>query len=123
MKDKLIASLARTPDLVRSLVADVCETSLSHKPAPDVFSLRENVMHVRDIDIEGYEKRIVLILSEVRPTLPDVDGARLAIERDYNNQPLAAALEAFANSRSRSIARLRQITDADLDRTAEFEGV
>jgi hypothetical protein len=118
-----IETLASTPARIRALVDGVCETELSHKPAPDVFSLRENVLHVRDIDIEGYERRIVLILAESSPLLPDVDGARLARERDYNNQPLAPALADLAASRARSIVRLRRATEKDLERQAEFEGV
>ena len=62
-------------------------------------------------------------MSEERPFLPDVDGARLAVERDYNARPLVPALEAFAASRARSIALLRSASDRDLERTAEMEGV
>jgi hypothetical protein len=116
----VIEALAAMPDRVRALLDGVCETELSRKPAPDVFSLRENVLHLRDIDIEGYEKRILRALAEENPFLPDVDGAKLAVERDYNNQPLLPALEAFAQSRARSINRL---AGADLERVAEMEGV
>jgi hypothetical protein len=116
----MIESLAATPERVRQLLAGVCEAELSRKPAHDVFSLRENALHLRDIDVEGYEKRVQRILAEKHPFLPDVDGARLARERDYNSQPLMPALDAFAASRARSMARLR---NADLDRTAELEGV
>ncbi|MDQ6799514.1 MAG: DinB family protein [Acidobacteriota bacterium] len=116
----MIESLATMPDRIRALLDGVCEAELSRKPAPDVFSLRENVLHLRDIDIEGYEKRIVRVLGEENPFLPDIDGAKLAAERDYNNQPLLPALEAFAQSRARSIERL---AGADLERVAEMEGV
>ena len=116
----MIESLAATPERIRQLLAGICEAELSRKPADDVFSLRENVLHLRDIDVEGYEKRVERILTEEHPFLPDVDGARLARERDYNHQPLMAALEAFAASRARSIVRLR---NADLDRSGELEGV
>lgn len=116
----MIERLTETPARVRALLEGICETELSRKPSDDVFSLRENVMHLRDIDIEGYEKRVMLVLAEEHPLLPDVDGARLSRERDYNNAPLAPALEAFAASRARSMERLR---GADLSRTAEFEGV
>lgn len=116
----LIATLAAMPERVRALVEGVCDSELSRRPAADVFSLRENVLHLRDIDIEGYEKRVILMLSEANPFLPDVDGARLAIERDYNNQALEPALDAFTASRARSVERL---SGADLERTGEFEGV
>jgi DinB family protein len=116
----VIEALATMPDRIRALLYGLCEMELSRKPAPDVFSLRENVLHLRDIDIEGYEKRILRALAEENPFLPDVDGAKLAVSRDYNNQPLLPALEAFAQSRARSINRL---AGADLERVAEMEGV
>jgi hypothetical protein len=116
----MIETLAATPERLRRLIEGVCETELSRRPTGDVFSLRENVLHLRDIDVEGYEKRIARILTEEHPLLPDVDAARLARERDYNAQPVGPALDVFARSRATSIARLRS---ADLDRTAELEGV
>ena len=118
----VIDLLEQTPERVRSLIAGQSEEALSFKPAPDEFSLRENVLHLRDIEIEGYEGRIIRILSERDPVFPDVDGARLARERNYNAQPVAPALEAFTASRARSIERLRAIAPADLERTGELEG-
>ncbi len=118
----VIDSLEQTPERVRGLIAGRSEEALSFKPAPGRFSLRENVLHLRDIDVEGYEQRIVRILSERDPTFPDVDGATLARERNYNTQPVAPAFEAFAASRARSIERLRAITPADFALTGELEG-
>ena len=118
----VIDFLEQTPECVRGLIAGRSEEALSFKPAPDEFLLRENVLHLRDIDLEGYERRIIRILSERDPIFPDVDGARLACERNYNAQPIAPALEAFAASRARSIERLRAIAPADLARTGELEG-
>ena len=51
----MIEKLAAMPDHIRALLESICETELSRKAAPDVFSLRENVLHLRDIDVEGYE--------------------------------------------------------------------
>jgi hypothetical protein len=123
MNDPLLDHLAATPRKIRSLVEGLCETELSHKPADDVFSLRENVLHVRDIELEGYEQRVVLLLSELEPLLRDVDGAALARERDYNSQPVAPALAAFETSRAGSLVLLAEAKDEDLERTGTFEGV
>jgi hypothetical protein len=119
----VIDRLAAMPQTVREIVSGRSAEELSRRPPGDFFSLRENVLHLRDIDVEGYEQRIVKILTEEHPFLPDVDGSKLAVERDYNAQPLAPALEAFAASRARSVARLRALSEADLERTAELEGV
>lgn len=111
----IIDRLEQTPDRVRALIEGRSDDDLSFKPAPDAFSLRENVLHLRDIDVEGYEVRIAGLLAEhgLRE-FPDIDGAALARERNYNVQSVAAALEDFAASRARSIARLRE--SADLER-------
>jgi hypothetical protein len=119
----VIDRLAAMPQTVRELVSGRTAEELSRRPAGDFFSLRENVLHLRDIDMEGYEQRIVKMLTEEHPFLADLDGAKLAAERDYNAQPLAPALEAFAASRARSVARLRALAEEDFERTAELEGV
>ena len=119
----VIDRLAAMPQTVRELVSGRSADELSRRPQGDFFSLRENVLHLRDIDVEGYEQRVVRILSEEHPFLSDIDGAKLAAERDYNAQPLAPALEAFAASRARSVERLRGLSETELGRTAELEGV
>jgi hypothetical protein len=85
--------------------------------------VRENILHLRDIDVEGYEKRIRLILSENNPMLPDVDGRKLARERDYNTQPVQPALDDLRRSRVASIEKLKGCSVADLERKAEMQGV
>ena len=83
----------------------------------------ENLLHLRDIEIEGYSKRLRRILAEDTPALPDIDGTRLAIERHYNEQPVAPALAEFSAARRENVALLRAVTPADLARKAEMEKV
>jgi hypothetical protein len=116
----IIDRLEQTPERVRSLIEGRSEEDLSFKPAPDAFSLRENLLHLRDIDVEGYEIRIVGILTDRLAEFPDIDGAALARERNYNARPVAPALEDFAASRGRSITRLRAMQPADLKRTGRI---
>src|SRR3954453_3650581 len=112
MNMDIIDRLEETPKRVRELIAGRSDEELSFKPSPDAFSLRENLLHLRDIDVEGYEVRIAGLLDERGPReFPDIDGAALARERNYNVQPAAPALEDFAASRARSIARLRESPD------------
>ncbi|SRR5216684_4847263 len=119
----VIDLLEQTPNRVRALLDGRSEEDLSFKPSPSEFSLRENVLHLRDIDVEGYEVRILRILSEHGASFPDLDGARLARERNYNAQPVALALADFVASRARSIERLRAASPADFKRIGELEGV
>lgn len=118
-----IATLAKTPTEVEDLARTFSEVQLSWKPAPNIFSVRENVWHLRDIDVEGYEKRVRLILDEQHPSLPDLQGGKLARDRNYNAQPIEPALADLRNSRAASMARLAACNESDLDRTAEMQGV
>jgi len=118
-----IEFLEETPARLGALLAGLSQTQLRFKPKADVFSLTENVLHLRDIEVEGYARRLRRILAEETPVLPDINGARLSIERRYNDQPLAPALAQFTTSRRENVAVLRGITAEDLARTADMEAV
>ena len=118
-----IAKLGSIPQQAEALVRGLTEEQLSWRASEKTFSLRENVLHLRDIDIEGYEPRIRLILGQDCPMLPDVDGGRLAVERNYNAQPIQPALEDLRRARGASVERLKACSEADLERKAELEGV
>jgi hypothetical protein len=116
-------TLAATPEKVRLLVTGADEATLSRRPPGDFFSLRENVAHLRDVDIDAYERRVERVLGDEHPALADFKGAVVAKERAYHLQDIAPALEAFAASRRRSVARLREAGEGALGRTAQLEGV
>jgi hypothetical protein len=118
-----ISTLSAAPKLAEDPMRGLTDEQLSWKPGPDVFSIRENVWHLRDIDVEGYADRIRLILDEEHPTLPDVDGRRLARERNYNAQPVQPALDDLRSSRAASLKRLQSCSIQDLDRKAEMQAV
>ncbi len=117
-----IERLSATPIRAAELTHGLSDEQLSRRVNPEFFSLRESVLHLRDIDVEGYEPRIRRILSEASPVLADVNGAQLAINRKYNERPVAPALTDLAASRGASLERLKACTEADLERTAEMQG-
>jgi hypothetical protein len=117
-----IETLSATPVRAAELTRGLSEEQLSRKPNSEVFSLRENVLHLWDIDVEGYEKRIRRILTENSPVLEDVNGGQLARERNYNAQPLEPALVELAMARAASVERLQQCQESDLELTAEMQG-
>ena len=47
------------------------------------FTAIEQICHVRDIEIEGYQVRFRRTLAEDTPLLPSIDSEALARERDY----------------------------------------
>ena len=81
------------------------------------------VLHVRDIEIDGYHVRFHRALHEERPLLADIDSYALAQERGYAKATDArAALVEFRVARERLVARLSALQAVDLARTADFDG-
>ncbi len=121
--EPIVELLARTPDLVSRLVDGLSEENLRNRNSSDEFSVLEHICHLRDIEHDGYRKRISRILNEQKPSLPDIDGSRLAIDRDYNNQDPAQALEEFILARGRNVEILRRLSDEQLARQGTLAGV
>ena len=119
---ELLTSLARTEVDISLLLAEIPAACITVKPALIEFSVLENICHLRDIEIEGYGVRIQRILSEENPFLSDIDGSRLAIERDYNKQSLSDALASFSSARRQNLDVLNN-SAVDFERTGELEGV
>jgi len=120
---ELLTSLSGTPAGVARLVRDLRFESIVVRPSRDEFSILENVCHLRDIEIEGYAVRIRRILTEDEPVLADVDGTKLAIEREYNRQDLKQSLTEFTSARNQNFAILNEVAASAFDRSGTMEGV
>lgn len=118
----LVLSLEEMPARVRQLVENMGEGEKVWKPQAVEFSATENVCHLRDIEEEGYSVRIRRLIEETEPFLADLDGARLARERDYNSQGMYEALERFTRARYGNVAALRSLSPEALTRRGMFEG-
>ena len=119
----VIEFLEETPVVFRKLAQGLADADLRLKPAGDQFSFVENACHLRDIEVEGYGARIRRLLAEDSPQLPDVDGARLARERDYNSQDFGAALAAFERARAENVSAVGRLSPEQLSRAGTLEGV
>ena len=120
--DEIIQLLQQTPTEVLLLLDQISPHEQRIKNADD-FSALENICHLRDIEIEGYGQRLQRILQEDKPDLADIDGGRLAIERDYNNQSVDEALEAFRAARRRNLELLEGLRPEQLEREGTLENV
>lgn len=118
-----IATLRQMPEALRQHVTGLTDTQLHFQPEGGYFSVLENVCHLRDIEIEGYNVRLKRILAEDHPKLADINGGQLARERRYNEQPLQPALDAFAKARHANLKTLEKVTESQLARTAYLEGL
>jgi hypothetical protein len=122
-RQQLLAQLAHTPAQLAELIDGLPQDSVRVRQAPDEFSVVENVCHLRDIEVEGYAIRIRRLLTEDHPALTDIDGTRLAIEREYNRQDLQEALMTFTRARQENLSLLGKTSDSDFEREGELEGV
>lgn len=119
---ELLDQLHGTPAQVAETLDGLSLNAITIRPESGDFSLLENVCHLRDIEVEGYSVRIRRILSENNPKLADIDGGKLAAERDYNKQNLSAALSAFSEARWQNLSVLKELSDEQFERTGELEG-
>jgi hypothetical protein len=88
----------------------------------EMLTAREQLCHVRDIEIDGYHVRLRRLVDETRPTLASVDTYALAKERRYGEADAAQALAAFARARAATVELVRGLSPAQLARAGSFDG-
>jgi hypothetical protein len=87
----------------------------------EFFTAHEQVCHLRDIEIDGYQVRFRRMLDETHPVLPSLDSYALARERDYPRAVADEALGAFRAARARTLELLRGLDEAQWRRRGEYE--
>jgi hypothetical protein len=128
MNEALIRTLAVFPDQFAAHYALIPGSHRNWAPASwegvpsEPLTAIEQVCHVRDIEIEGYQVRFQRTLMEMKPTLPSIDTEALARERSYATSDANAALAAFRAARAQTVALLLKLQPEQLARTAVFEG-
>jgi hypothetical protein len=86
------------------------------------FTALEQVCHVCDIEVVGYQARFARTLQEAEPRLPSIDGEARARERDYAAADADAVFAAFRVARAATVALLAGLDAAQLARRAVFDG-
>jgi len=120
---ELLNFLARTPAVLAGFASGLSDAELRWGSSADRFSILENICHLRDLELQGYAKRIERILNENEPELPDFDGARVAAEGNYNAEYVSTALEVFRVARNANLEKLKAAVGEGLSRTGSLEGV
>jgi hypothetical protein len=121
-------TLRAFPGLLESHYALIPATHKHWAPASwegvpsEALTAIEQVCHVRDIEIEGYQRRIERALAEDNPFLPSLDTDALARERRYGEADAREAMAAFREARTNTLRIIEGLTPAQLARTAVFEG-
>jgi len=85
-------------------------------PAEEGWGPVEIACHLRDVEREITQPRLLKMVAENNPYLPAVESDQWAEERDYRSQNGPRALEEFTRARKETIARLRGLSPADWGR-------
>ena len=120
--DAAINKLSNMPYMLEDTMKKF-KGKLSKKISENDFSILEHICHLRDLENEGYLARINKMLVESQPNLTDFAGGKIALEREYNKQNAAFALEDFKSCREQSVKLFKSLTSEQLKRSGELEGV
>jgi hypothetical protein len=118
-----LATLARMPQRFAEVVGSIPPSQWKTRAKDGNFSLQEHACHLRDIEIEAYRARLERMLADATPMLSDVDGGKLARDRDYHRQDLAKGQAVFATVRADIVQRLADLSPDERRRTGLLEGV
>lgn len=111
------------PATLRTWIAAAPEADIRTRAADGTFALVEQVWHLADLEVEGFGLRLVRILEEDEPSLPDFRGDAIAEERRYLELELEPGLERFTSARAANIHRLASLNEEQWRRGGEQEGV
>jgi hypothetical protein len=128
MKGATLEALRAFPDLLEAHFALIPPTHRHWAPASwdgvpsEALTAIEQLCHLRDIEIDGYQRRIERTLAEDNPFLPSIDTDSLARERRYGEADAGEALTGFRAARSKTLRILEGLEPGQLERPATFEG-
>lgn len=123
-----LQSLRSFPSALRAFMAETGARECDWRPGSwegipsESLTIRQQICHLRDIEIDGYSVRFARLLREEDPLLESVDTYALAESRRYDQTEVASALDAFENARSSTMGVLEGLDPEDLARRGAFEG-
>lgn len=107
----VLAILASTPAVLKSLSSSLTEQAWKQEPARDDWAMNEIICHLRDTEREIHQLQLKLMLQKESAFLPRPDSAVWANEREYWNVEGKVALSEFALARIESIKTLKGLED------------
>jgi len=122
-----LAAMADFPDRLQEFLEAVPAGLLRWAPPSwdgvpsEALTALEQICHVRDIEIDGYQLRFRRLLTEVDPLLPAIDGYALVRQRGYAQADAGEALAAFRAARLVTLELLRGLGAEQLQRQGTFE--
>jgi len=116
----LIATLEGAPDIIIGLVREVPPQNLKRRPSPNKWSAHEHACHIATADTP-YVLRLELMLSDPAPFITSMVPSSDEEAGSLLNIDLDEALEQYVRERARLVKRLKELSVAHWQRTAEHE--
>lgn len=118
--EQAIAQLAETPSTLAHLLAEAREDVLDSAELGG-WSARTIVAHLRDDEAMVMRMRLVRLLTEDEPWLPDFDQEAWAASRSTARDRKDHLLADFALQRQASLNLLRRVTVPEWERAGQHE--
>ena len=122
-RERYLDIVRSTPDRLKAALAGVPRKLLVWRPAPGKWSIHEIVCHMRDAERDGYLHRYRTILAEDNPVFPDVDGDKLALERQYGRMNLREVVRDWRAARKEVLAVLKKVKGEQWQRNGTHESL
>jgi hypothetical protein len=116
--DAVIDALARAPAVVVPLVREVPPALLKRRPPSGKWSAHEHACHLAVVH-RLFLDRLDYMLATPAPVITPYDPGRDDPDDALMALDLEESLQRYVDDRARLVARLRQLSDADWQRTAE----
>ena len=114
----VIAALERAPSVVLPLVQEVPSVLLKRRPAPTKWSAHEHACHLAVVHGLFFD-RLEQILAMPAPIITPYDPGKNDPDDMLLKMDLDDSLRRYVTDRERLIERLRRLSAADWNRTAE----
>lgn len=86
------------------------------------FTAVEQLCHIRDVEVEGYQVRLRRMVEEESPFLPSLDGPALANTKRYAEANPDTVLREIRDARQQTVELIDGLSDHQIMRRGTFEG-
>jgi hypothetical protein len=114
----LIDTLERAPAIVAPLVREVPQVLLKRRPAPNKWSAHEHACHLAVVHRLFFD-RLEQFLASPEPVITPYDPGQSHADDFLLTLNLEESLRQYVDDRARLVARLRRLSTADWNRTAQ----
>lgn len=118
-----LAILGSTPGVLRAMLGALPE-DIINTPLERDWSPRHIVVHLLDVDRDGFRARLERMVNEEHPKIVSITDVLERMEAPrYASRSVGDMIDEFERNRRESCAWLATLTDAQLTRAAEHDTV